>query len=227
MPLKLHELTTDDEFKSVVHVELEAYNDPFNGFWEMLKGSSEDELCARQLSWHRGDPSSHWLYVTDEDTGEVVAAMQWNIHDLNPYATEHPPLSAYWVPEGPARLVGDQLLLGIGAHRPRYMSKPHLRKLSITSFISYCFVHSAHRRRGAASLMLEWGTRKADELGLEAFVESTEMGRKAYEKHGFRTFHEFDLDVRSEDASEEFEASRQKYGCPMRVWVMRRNPVSG
>lgn len=36
--------------------------------------------------------------------------------------------------------------------------------------------------------MLKWGTRKADDLGLEAFVESTEIGRKAYEKHGFRVF---------------------------------------
>lgn len=181
MPLKLHELTTGDEFKLVVHVELEAYSEPFNGFWEMLKGSSEDELCARQLSWHRNDPSSHWLYVIDEDSGDVVGGMQWNIYNTNPYATEQSPLTAYWFPDGPTRRVGNQLLLGLTTHRPCSMSKPHL-------LISYCFVHSAHRNRGVASLMLKWGTRKADDLGLEAFVESTEIGRKAYEKHGFRVF---------------------------------------
>ncbi|KAI0179649.1 hypothetical protein GGR52DRAFT_207889 [Hypoxylon sp. FL1284] len=219
MSLKLHELTTDDEFKGVVRVELEAYSKPFNGFWEMLKGTSEDELCARQLSWHRADPSSHWLYVTDEDSGDVVGAMQWNIYEENPYATEKPPLTAYWITDGLVKDVANAMLMGLVGHRPGSMSKPHL-------LISYCFVHSAHRRRGVASLMLEWGTRKADELGVDAFVESTEIGRSVYEKHGFRVYDELYLDAPIEDLSEEFQELRRKFGLPLHALVMRRDVVS-
>ncbi|KAI1134394.1 hypothetical protein F5Y05DRAFT_398628 [Hypoxylon sp. FL0543] len=220
MALKLHELATDNELKAMVAVEHEAYDDPFNGFWEMLKCSSQDEFCARQLSWHRHDPSSHWLYVTDEETGDVVGGIQWNIYGTDPYAKEQPPLTAYWFPEGPMRQVGDQI-----SAWPDYGS-PSLYEQATPLVISYCFVHTAHRKRGAAGLMLKWGADKADELDLEAFVESTDIGRKAYEKHSFYVIDELNLDTHMEDPSEEFQAARKKFGCPMHAWVMKRDPVS-
>lgn len=33
--------------------------------------------------------------------------------------------------------------------------------------------------------MMEWGIKKADELGVDAFVEATETGKLLYEKYGF------------------------------------------
>jgi hypothetical protein len=101
MPLKLHELTTDAEFSAVCKVETEAFNDPFFGFWQVFYGaSSQDDFCARQLSWHKGDPSSHWIYVTDEETGDVIGGAQWNIYKEDPSAEEKPMLTPYWLPEG-------------------------------------------------------------------------------------------------------------------------------
>lgn len=100
MPLCLHELVNDEEFRPVVDVENEAYSNPFNGVWEITKGASLEECCARQLSWHRNDPSSHWLYVTDDETGAVVGGAQWNVHRTNPFAVEKPTKTAYWLPEG-------------------------------------------------------------------------------------------------------------------------------
>ena len=101
MSLKLHELSTDAEFGLVCAVETEAFNDPFFGFWHIFYGtSSQEEFCARQLSWHKGDPSSHWIYVTDEETGDVIGGAQWNIYEENPYATETAMLTPYWIPEG-------------------------------------------------------------------------------------------------------------------------------
>lgn len=100
MPLKLHELTTDEEFKLVVEVEHEAYCNPFNGFWEMLKGPSQEECYKRQLGWHKHDPSSRWVYVTDEETGKVIGGAEWNFYETNPYVAEQPTLTASWLPEG-------------------------------------------------------------------------------------------------------------------------------
>lgn len=100
MPLKLHELTKDEEFKAVCDVEHEAYSHPFNGVWEITTGSSPEDCCARQLAWHNADPNSHWLYVTDDETGQVIGGAQWIVHRTNPYVVEQPVKTAYWLPEG-------------------------------------------------------------------------------------------------------------------------------
>jgi hypothetical protein len=100
MSLKLHELTTDAEFGPVCAVETEAFNDPFFGFWQVFYGTSQEEFYARQLSWHKGDPSSHWIYVTDVETGCVIGGAQWNIYKENPYAKEESMLTPYWLSEG-------------------------------------------------------------------------------------------------------------------------------
>jgi hypothetical protein len=100
MSLKLHELTTDAEFAPVCAVETEAFNDPFFGFWQVFYGTSQEEFCARQLSWHKADPSSHWIYVTEAETGTVIGGAQWNIYEENPYAKETSMLTPYWLSEG-------------------------------------------------------------------------------------------------------------------------------
>ncbi|KAF3057435.1 Acyl-CoA N-acyltransferases (Nat) [Daldinia childiae] len=216
MSLKLHELTNDEDFKAINAAEHEAYSNPFNGVFELTKGTSPEEACARQLVWHKIQPGSHWVYVTDESTGEVIGGTRYIIYETNPYAVEQPARKASWLPEGPLRQVGDHLLACLGKHRPVLMNKPHI-------LISLCFVHSAHRKRGAASLMLEWGTQKADELGLESFVESTEMARRTYEKQGFYVIGDFYLDAQEENPSKEFIAERKRLECPIHGFIMKRD----
>jgi GNAT superfamily N-acetyltransferase len=46
--------------------------------------------------------------------------------------------------------------------------------------------HPKHRRRGAASLMLQWGIDKADRMDYETFVEAADStGGHVYRKFGF------------------------------------------
>lgn len=75
-------------------------------------------------------------------------------------------------------------------------------------------------------MMLEWGMKKADELGLEAIVESTESARPVYEKAGFYVIDDLYLDAQVENPSKEFEEARKKLGCPIHGFVMKRDPVS-
>lgn len=70
--------------------------------------------------------------------------------------------------------------------------------------------------------MMKWGTEKADELGLDAFVESTEIARRTYEKHGFSVVEELNLDPQLDDPSVEFIDLRKALGCPIHGWVMKR-----
>ncbi|KAF1994404.1 hypothetical protein P154DRAFT_447721 [Amniculicola lignicola CBS 123094] len=41
------------------------------------------------------------------------------------------------------------------------------------------------RRQGAGSMLIKWGTEKADELGLQCYVESNAEAQGVYERHGF------------------------------------------
>jgi hypothetical protein len=69
---------------------------------------------------------------------------------------------------------------------------------------------------------MEWGIRKADELGLPSYIEATDIGLKLYEKYGFKVEGDIDLDATTEDPSEEFTEFREKLGCPIHGWFMRR-----
>ncbi|KAI0393364.1 hypothetical protein F5Y17DRAFT_458937 [Xylariaceae sp. FL0594] len=224
MPLNLRELTTEAEFQRVVDVELEAYSKPFNGFWDLLVGASQAGWRARQWSWHTSDPSSRWVYVTDDATGDVIGATNWNIYDTkSPWVEEEggggePAMTAYRL-EGPRKNVGDQLFASFFGNRPKLMNKPHL-------LISYYCVHALHRRRGAARMMLQWGIDKADELGLDCFVESTHDGRPAYESAGFRVIGELYLDATTDEPDEGFEAAKREYGVPLTGWIMKRDAVA-
>jgi hypothetical protein len=95
------------------------------------------------------DSTSHWIYDKDENNGDVVGAMNWNIHEQNPFASgeEGPPI--YWWPEGlwknddniilylltfiligPMKTLAEQFLGPFFANRPKHMSKPHVCKLA-------------------------------------------------------------------------------------------------
>jgi hypothetical protein len=103
MSLRLYELATDAneaDFRPITDLESEAFQNPFFGFWQVFNGPTPDELCARQLAWHKEDSTSRWFYVKDEKTGDVVGGAQWNIYEQNPYAKETTMLTPYWQPEG-------------------------------------------------------------------------------------------------------------------------------
>ncbi|MCJ1374398.1 hypothetical protein MMC20_005630 [Loxospora ochrophaea] len=216
MALQLHELTSDAEFPALMTCLYDSYSNPYNGFWDIFKGASADECTARFTAWHNSDPTSHWLYVTDTKTGEVIGGTQWNIYKENPFASAPPSLRAYWIEEGTElRAIADQLLSNFLAGRPHRMNRPHL-------LIMWCGTHSSHRRRGAGRLMMEWGLNKADELGLDAFVEATDAGFPLYKSVGFVTVDDILPDVHNEDPTEEWRRLKEQLRLPMHGFFMWR-----
>ena len=100
MPLELSELTSDNEFPQLMATLYNSYSTPYNGFWDIFKGKSGEECQARYMQWHNADPTSHWIYVKDTVTDQIIGGTQWNIYETNPYAESRPPMSAYWIQEG-------------------------------------------------------------------------------------------------------------------------------
>ena len=45
-------------------------------------------------------------------------------------------------------------------------------------------------------MLVRWGCERADETGVEAFLEASVMGAPMYARHGFQPVKEVDLDLR-------------------------------
>lgn len=61
------------------------------------------------------------------------------------------------------------------------------------------FVKPEYRRRGIAKLCMEWGVRKADEQGLESWLDSSNLGRGLYPQFGFVHVTEKSVEVKEPD----------------------------
>lgn len=83
------------------------------------------------------------------------------------------------------------------------------------------FTHPSYRRRGAAQLMLDWGVNKADELGLDIFLDSTPQGRPLYEVNGFTYVEENVTELTIESPDEKWNEMDRKIG-PFTFWLMWR-----
>jgi GNAT superfamily N-acetyltransferase len=53
----------------------------------------------------------------------------------------------------------------------------------------------AFQGRGAGGMLIEWGTKKADELGLPAYLESSPEGHRVYQRYGFGDLEVLDFDT--------------------------------
>jgi len=66
-------------------------------------------------------------------------------------------------------------------------------------------VHPEYQRYGAGTALVKWGTKAADELGVKAIVEGTQVGRHLYEKCGFHV----EIEEMRFDVGEEFAGRRK------------------
>jgi GNAT superfamily N-acetyltransferase len=80
-------------------------------------------------------------------------------------------------------------------------------------------VAQAYRRKGVATLLVNWGKEKADELGIESCVESTPFAAPIYERLGYGNVDSLDPDVAVESPSVRY----QEYAAEdLRVFLMWR-----
>lgn len=170
-----------------------------------------EDFKKRMIEDHNGDPTSHWIQILDSNSENgdpvVVAAANWNIFDsneVNPHAKDsYEPFEKYvgWWPEGSEKrkFTAKMFETSLEIMRKRQM-RPHLGNYAFNSLLiqrtktsfkkltfsfqalNLCFTHPNFRRRGAAAMMVQWGIKKADELGLECFLTSTPLGTPVYQK---------------------------------------------
>ena len=187
MPLELHRITSPDDLETFSTIQLAAF-DSGGGIASLLRPDlSNKENWEKYVDRHiqslRDEPDVVYLKVVDTDLegGKMIAGAKWRINEkeLSQEAAE----KMYPKPQGkdlekPALV---DFFAFLSRVRKQYMgTKP------------FCFLHILvtdpdHHRRGAGTMLLNWGISKADSLGLPAFLESSAMGKPLYERLGFQT----------------------------------------
>ena len=59
-----------------------------------------------------------------------------------------------------------------------------------------------YRRKGIGSLLMTIGTLRADELGVECWMEASALGKPLYENHGFRSLFKMQFDTEKKDPTD-------------------------
>ncbi|KAF5024092.1 hypothetical protein F66182_3836 [Fusarium sp. NRRL 66182] len=180
MPLKVLPATEADASKAVA-IESVAYGpSPISSVLFPVQGSSgPDTRVPDLINSLQKDPACRWAKVVDTDNGqdEMIAFTMWYMWETPPTVEQHS-FPSYRGPSCDPEAC-ELFFGGMNQMRVNYMNgKPY-------AYLKLLHTDPKHQRRGAASLLLEWGLKEADRHGIPACLESSVEGRKLYEKFGF------------------------------------------
>ncbi|USP79709.1 gnat family protein [Curvularia clavata] len=186
MPLELHRITSPDDFETFSTIQLAAFASG-GGIAALLSPDldskeTQEKYVERHIQSWRDEPDVVYLKVVDTDIegGKMIAGAKWRINEKE--RSEEVVEKMYPKPQGkdlekPAVV---DFFAFLSRVRKQYMgTKPFC-------FLHILVTHPDHHRKGAGTMLLNWGISKADSLGLPAFLESSAMGRPLYERLGFQ-----------------------------------------
>ncbi|KAL4959308.1 putative GNAT family acetyltransferase [Aspergillus stella-maris] len=170
----------------------DAFENPYQGivhlFYPLLNNDRETSIQAAieniAEEYRTSQPQLTWVKVIDTYHDDlIVAAAKWFFYEENPHAHVHEGdgegIVADWFPEGVQRDFATQAVRLFEGPREGMARGPH-------AFLNIAFTLPPYRRQGLATLFMDWGLQRADERGLEAWLDASEFGAPLYEKYGFR-----------------------------------------
>ncbi|KAF2847313.1 hypothetical protein T440DRAFT_471204 [Plenodomus tracheiphilus IPT5] len=145
---------------------------------------SRQQRIDQLIELRKKDPTSHYLKAIDAESGQMIAFAKWHIYETA--ATSSRPLNF-----GPGRNV-DACMAFFG---PLVEKKKQLLGESPHLYLHMLHTDPAFQGRGAGRLLVQWGTHRADELSLPAYLESSPAGHHLYEKQGFKDVETLQIDL--------------------------------
>jgi GNAT superfamily N-acetyltransferase len=146
-----------------------------------------------------------YLKCVDTTTGEMIAGARWRYVKPNE--------------EGAKERTWEEVDAGSSIPEPYDESDPEMFRGLFTLFnankreilgkrpyyvLDTLVTLQNHERRGAGSMLVRWGCEKADEVGVEAYLEASPMGAPMYARHGFHPAKEVELDLTQWGGKEKF-----------------------
>ncbi|KAK3628655.1 hypothetical protein LTR56_018470 [Elasticomyces elasticus] len=129
----------------------------------------------------QSDEHAIWHKAIDKDTAHIVGFSIWKVYqDRFITLPVEQPADSYWSTPKDAEYA-KSIMSYISQTRHDYVrsldgNAVHLNTLAVLP---------GYQRKGIGGRLMDWGLRKADELGFDAWVEGSVPGRPLYEKHGF------------------------------------------
>ncbi|KAI1875933.1 uncharacterized protein JN550_001429 [Neoarthrinium moseri] len=227
MTLKLLEIDPETDFPDISRCMFESHETPVQPFFQAFfpthghgDQAREDAIAegaARLRSWHTEDPTSYWQKVVDTSTGQIAGAALWNICKEDPFAEEHQ-MEVTWFPNDKSRHFVEQFLQIYEEPRARVGRRPQV-------YLFILFTHPNYRRQGAAQQCLNWGMNKADEMGVEMFLDSTPVGKPLYEANKFHVIEKTVIIPQVDNPDEKWKEAEEKIGHS--TWWLMWRPVRG
>jgi GNAT superfamily N-acetyltransferase len=192
-------LLTPDEAEHYVRIRHETFRPTINKIL-YSRGEASQKTLSRVAQETRDGIAKGTLFLkcVDTTTGEVVAAARWRY--VKPKQ------------DGAKERTWDEVEASfLDIMQPYDESEPKMLDALFELFNAnkrenlgtrpyYCLDTLAtlakHERRGAGSLLVKWGCDRADEAGVEAYLEASEIGAPMYARHGFVALPEMVLDLR-------------------------------
>lgn len=156
-----------------------------HGLTQAIIGSTE----ARHREYITNDPTARYLKIIDSELDDqIIAFAEWHIFSTASKEAARLDLAPRTWPSDVNLPLATEYWGHIVNARKGMTGKPHV-------FLSVIATAPGQGRRGAASLLMEWGVGEADRRGLPCFLESSPMGRGLYLKHGFEEVESFEVDL--------------------------------
>lgn len=192
MPLKVEPLRAED-LEAWVRICYLAYRNTTLGcLWRSEPSpasySTTAKFRGRELLEH--SPDAYYEKVIDTDLdNKLIAVAKWHVYEKE--RSEEEVKAGFTLPAPfpeECRAAREKFMLGIFENRWEIMgTRPHIILEMLTT-------HPDHGRRGAGGMLVKWGTDRADDLGLESYLESSAQGRFLYQRHGYQPVREIKCD---------------------------------
>ena len=138
----VEEVTRREDLDGIVDViwaAMDGFDPSHQIFFPILGDGLADREAAVQSSknctWedHKSDQSSHWIFVRDEASRDILGGCQWRIYTENPFPNGTPHIEAVWWPEGEGRRFASEVVRQCYTPRTQWMAYPHVGKLICVS----------------------------------------------------------------------------------------------
>jgi GNAT superfamily N-acetyltransferase len=214
------------EIEAAAYAETPANTVLFPGPFPADMAAKKAERLITEI---KNDLTVLCLKAVDEETGEIIAFAKWHIY-TTPEAAAAAEKVLFFGP-GTNQDACYALFGGMAKKKKELLgNKPHicmfLSAADISHFTTYIhrltttdlhLLHTdpKHQRRGAASLLVQSGLRRADELNLPVYLESSPVAHAFYQKQGLNDVENFSIDL------SQFGAGKEPHSVP----IMMRQPT--
>jgi GNAT superfamily N-acetyltransferase len=143
------------------------------------------------------DPHARMIKVVDDESGEIAAFAKWVLPATDSEHKEDEPLPEW--PEGSDKELCQNFFSGLLETKKRLMgSRAYYCKCRLSATTRYSvsddngFVdlemlatHPKYQKKGAASMLIRWGTELADAADMPAYLDGSPVGVALYRRYGW------------------------------------------